>query len=590
LDDVRKDAIIGCAPAPVTRVLPDAAGRYAPVFPGWGHYHYPISTHNDSAQYYFDQGLSLYYGYHLTESLASFREASLKDSNCVMTWWGQALAMGPYYNNTYTYRMPEDVLAVLAKMRRLASMGATTGAADARGKGSADASRKKRETARGKEATDATGKKRETAMVREASAATAREKDLVAAMEQRYSSDVTDSRRPALNRAYSEAMKGLIGKYPADRDIKALYIDGVMSEHAWDMFSPAGEARPWTPELVKYCEEILAADGNHPAALHYHIHLLEASHHPEATLASAEKLPQLMPGVAHMVHMASHSFQRTGLYARGAEINDTASAAQRVFVGLAPHLGLTPEIIHYHAVEAYCALSGGMYVKAAEEGENCRKIARPRMSPTTTYLQYLYMMPAFVDVRMGKWQAILDRPAPDDSWVYSAILNEFARGLAFVRKGNPTAASGCLDSLRARKGDKVLSEPVHQGSSPIVGVLVAEGILEGEILFAEGKTDEAMAAFGRAIRAEDGMAYVEPKDWVLPARHFAGACLLKAGRPADAEKMYREDLVHNPGSGWALLGLAQSLEMQGKKGAAECRARAAAAFLKAEERPTGSVY
>jgi tetratricopeptide (TPR) repeat protein len=539
--DRPKDGIVDCAPLPATHLLPAADGRYAPVFPGWGHYHYPISTSNDSSQFYFDQGLSLYYGYHLTESLASFREAARKDSNCLMVYWGQALAMGPYYNNTYTYKMPADVLPVLATMDRLAV------------------------------------------------AAPARERDLAAAMDRRYSGDVTDSRRPALNHAYSEAMKGLIGKYPGDKDIKALYIDGVMSEHAWDMYTPAGEPKPWTPELVRFCEEILAADGYHPAALHYHIHLIEASYHPEATLTSADKLKDLMPGVPHMVHMASHSYQRVGFYSKGAYINDSANAAQRVFVGLAPNLSLTRDVIHYHAVEAYCALSGGMYAKAAEEGEMCHQIAKPRLNHTTTYLQYLSMMSVFVDIRMGKWQSILDRPAPFWTLVYSAILSDFARGLAFVRKGDLTAAGASLDSLRSRKIDGILSEPVHQGSSPIKGVTIAENILEAEILYAQGKTDASMAAFERAIRIEDGMAYVEPKDWVLPVRHFAGACLLKARRPMEAEKMYREDLIHNPGSGWALLGLAQSLEAQGKD-AAEYRARAAAAFVKAEEMPPGSVY
>ena len=98
-----------------------------------------------------------------------------------------------------------------------------------------------------------------------------------------------------------------------------------------------------------------------------------------------------------------------------------------------------------------------------------------------------------------------------------------------------------------------------------------------------------MAAFDRAIRTEDGMAYVEPKDWVLPVRHFAGACLLRLKRPVEAEKMYREDLVHSPGCGWSLLGLAQSLEAQGKD-AAQYRAAAVAAFAKAEEVPPGSAY
>src|ERR1700743_3715914 len=99
------------APGPAT-LNPASDGRYAPVFPGWGRHHYSVSTSDDSAQFYFDQGLNLYYSYHLTESAASFREAQQKDSRCAMAYWGEALAMGPYYNSAYVYKMPPDILSV----------------------------------------------------------------------------------------------------------------------------------------------------------------------------------------------------------------------------------------------------------------------------------------------------------------------------------------------------------------------------------------------------------------------------------------------------------------------------------------------
>jgi len=49
------------------------------------------------------------------------------------------------------------------------------------------------------------------------------------------------------------------------------------------------------------------------AALHYYIHLTEASRHPETALPYADALKDLMPGVGHMVHMSTHSYQRNGL-------------------------------------------------------------------------------------------------------------------------------------------------------------------------------------------------------------------------------------------------------------------------------------
>ena len=43
-----------------------------------------------------------------------------------------------------------------------------------------------------------------------------------------------------------------------------------------------------------------------------------------------------------------------------------------------------------------------------------------------------------------------------------------------------------------------------------------------------------------------------------------GAALLEAGRPADAERVYREDLKQHPHNGWSLLGLQQALKAQDK--------------------------
>jgi len=111
-------ATIGCAPPLNPSALrADEQGKFAPLFTGWGHYSYKVHTSSDSAQLYFDQGLNLYYSYHLREALASFKEAARFDPECTMAYWGQALAMGPYYNS-YTYKMPAAVLPVLEQMNR----------------------------------------------------------------------------------------------------------------------------------------------------------------------------------------------------------------------------------------------------------------------------------------------------------------------------------------------------------------------------------------------------------------------------------------------------------------------------------------
>lgn len=546
------EPVLSCAPPANSPVQADADGRFAPPFPGWGHYHYGISTRDDSAQYYFDQGLSLYYSYHLAESIASFKEAEVKDSHCAMAWWGDALAHGPYYNSTYTYKMPSDILPILEKMNALARR------------------------------------------------ASEKEKDLIAALNQRYSTDTTDSRRATLNAAWSQATKGLISKYPNDNDIKALYIDGVMTEHAWDMWDSKGNPKPWTPELVKDCEEILKTNPDHPAALHYHIHLLEASFHPEATLASADRLKDLMPGVAHMVHMASHSYQRTGNYSLGVAVNDSSNANLRNYSALAPNLRLPSELIHYDAVEAFCGMNGAMLAKSFAAALRCRAIATARKGVVSTNLQYLSMMPEFVLVRLGKWPEILDQPIPDRSWVYASLISHFARGMAYIRTGSRPAALACLDSIKEEMKDPVLRQHFLPFNEPIKGATVAKDILEGEIFFARGRHEEAIAAFRRAIDAEDEITYLEPKEWPLPARQFAAYYLQKLNNYRDADRLYREDLAENPGNGWSLTGLAEIFDFAWKSSQSYplprndsgnlYHARARAAFGYAEQQPTAAIY
>jgi hypothetical protein len=86
-----------------------------------------------------------------------------------------------------------------------------------------------------------------------------------------------------------------------------------------------------------------------------------------------------------------------------------------------------------------------------------------------------------------------------------------------------------------------------------------------------------------AMKLEDALNYTEPPDWYYPIRHSLGVVLLRAGKAADAEQIYREDLVRFPENGWALYGLGQSLRAQGKAAEADkVAARLTLAWAKAD--------
>jgi tetratricopeptide (TPR) repeat protein len=538
------ETIIGCAP-PEAPPAADNNGKFITSLPGLGKHVYMISTRTDSAQLYFNQGINFYYSYHLRESLASFKEAARFDSTAAMAYWGQALSMGPYFN-VYTYKMKAGVPAALAAMNR--------------------------------HRFDATKK----------------EQALMDAMEKRYSSDTTNADRARLDRAYAGALSALVQAYPGDNDIKALYIDAVMLEHKWDFWTTDRTPKEWTPELMTICESILKDDPHHPAALHYYIHLTEASARPSLALAGAEALRNEMPGVGHMVHMATHMYQRNGLFLKGVTVNEDANTVYNTEDSLAPMLSLGKNnVIHIYAVQSYCAMNAGMYRKGGPIYERAREkvVAGKPTFEQDPYAQWVYMLPVQARVRLGKWDEILQADAPDRRWRYAQVLDHFARGMAHVRQNNPGAAKADLDSLELNLQDSLLGIRIMPFNKPAECGRIAAGILRAEILFAEGRRQDAIAVFNVAVAGEDSLIYREPQQWLIPARQYLGACLLKMNKVREAEKVYRLDLDRNPGNGWSLLGLYQSLAAQGRaREAAGYKERYRKAFEACDVRPAASVF
>jgi tetratricopeptide (TPR) repeat protein len=543
--DYKRRDVIGCAPTSFDEIIADENGKFISVLPGWGKYSYAVSTSNDSAQFYFNQGLNLYYSFHLKQALASFKEAARFDKTCVMAYWGQALSMGPYYNGP-SYKMSKQVPAVVKIMSSY-----TSNAND-------------------------------------------KEKKLIYAMQQRYSEDTTNADRLQLDKNYASAMASLIKVYPEDNDIKALYIDAVMLQHKWDFWNNKGKPKDWTPELVTFCEQIIKKEPLHPGALHYYIHVTEASKHPEVALKSANVLKDVMPGTAHMVHMASHMYQRNGQFAAGVYVNEDANAASNFVDSLLPSIGDGQNtIIHYFAVQSYCAMNAGMYEKAMPVYLRARNRVVELNGPleNLTYMQFVYMMPVMAAVRLGKWEHILASAPVDRKWKYAAILEDFAKGMAYVRSKNYKAAAVSLFRIDSNIRDSLLGVRRWVFNKPVQSCRIAADILRGELLQAQGKTYEAIAAFKRAIEEEDKLIYSEPQDWLIPSRQYLGNLFLKLNRIKEAEQVYHEDLAWHPGNGWSLLGLQKCLLAQNKKKeAANYKAAFQKAFREADAIPVASVF
>lgn len=521
-----------------------APGQIAPILEGLGNYHRAITTSAERAQIFFDQGLRLAYSFNHAEALRSFKEAARLDPDCAMAYWGQGLVQGPNIN----VPMPPE--------NRAPAYEATQKAMALREK-----------------ASDV-------------------ERDLIEALAVRYVAADAKEDRAALDAAFAEAMGKLAEKHPEDDDIAVLYGAALMEKNPWYYWTPDGSPRAGTKTVIQQIEKVLARTPDHPGALHYHIHIVEASNSPEQAEPSADRLIKLMPGAGHMVHMPSHIYMRVGRFDDAIESNRLAILADETYITQCRAQGIYPLAYYPHNMHfmGWAAVESGQSRMAVEAARKMEAHVPKGNDPGALALKQTFLAtPIYTLARFCMWDEILAEPKPADDMVFVTGIWHYARGRAFAAKGDIAAGRAELAALReVAKHESIAKLPV--GFSMATTVLsIAEHVVEADLAAAEGATEKAVALYETAIRLQDNMTYDEPPDWHYPVRQSLGAVLLEAGRAAEAEAVYWNDLSRNRQNPWSLFGLAQALDAQGKaEQAAEVRTRLEGRWTHADVEPTSS--
>ncbi len=533
-------ATFGCASAPKS----EASASGARLYDGYGTYHRAITSKSAEAQRWFDQGLQMLYGFNHDEAIRSFERAAELDPKSGMAWWGIAYAHGLHINN------PEMT--------------------EAASKAAYDASRE--------------------ALAR-LDGATQVEQELIRAVAQRYAWPVPADRKP-LDEAYAAAMESTAKKYPNDVDVAALYAESLMDLQPWDYWTHSGEPKGRALEIVSVLEHAMQLDPKHPGANHFYIHAVEASNAPERAVAASERLSNLVPGSGHLVHMPSHIWIRVGRYADAEETNARAIEVDRKYFALAP----PPDFYSLYFVHnihflTYAAMMEGRFSTAMEAARTLEREVPPQFVENHTKIaDGMLPVPFHVMLRFGRWQEILDEPAPADFRLMSRAIRHYARTVALAnlaRTADARTELATFDALAKQIDDTWL---VGNNKAPYV-LSISRALAEGEVLYNEGKREEAFASLREAVRLEDDLVYDEPPGWMQPARHALGALLLVDGRAAEAEEVYRADLQRHPGNGWSLTGLRAALAQTGKEPEAKALdAQIAKAWARSDERPTVSCY
>ncbi len=508
------------------------AKRYA----GFGNYTREITTDSAAAQEWFDQGIQLMYGFNHDEAIRSFEMAAEVDPSAAMAWWGIAYCQGININD------PE-----MTEERSKA----------------------------GRRAVDKA--------LAELDDESAVEWALVGALDERYEWPAPED-RSGLDRAYAGAMEEVYARFSDDGDVGALYSEALMNLQPWDYWENDGTPKGQITKVVKVLERVMREHPEHPGAKHFYIHAVEASSNPDRAVAAAEELIDMVPGSGHLVHMPSHIFIRVGRYEDAAASNMAAIEADRAYFRDAPEPGLYA-MYYGHNVHflAFASMMSGNYERAIGAARDLEaEIPEAALRGYAGLIDGIMPSSLHVMIRFGKWEEILEEPDYPEYRLMSRATWSYARSVACSALGRTTQARREMAEFERRIG--LVPEEWYVMQNPVGNILpIARAMVKGELLYREGKKEEAFAILREGIVVEDQLIYDEPPGWMLPVRHALGALLVESGEFVEAEKLYREDLEFNRGNGWALVGLRESLVGQGKMGEAmKLDDRISAAFADAD--------
>jgi tetratricopeptide (TPR) repeat protein len=477
---------------------------------GLGTWRHPIATSNPEAQKFFDQGLALVYGFNRYEALRSFRKASELDPDAALPWWGMAMAQGPHINMD----IDGDV-----DMRRYCDAAAS-------------------------------GLRLKNAPPRE-----------------RAYLEAANRRCPEeRGSAYIDAMRALMEKYPYDPDAQTFFAESIMTAVRWRWYDRDGKPAPGVLEAERALEQVLRRFPDHPGANHLYIHIVESSPAPERAIPSAQRLMGIVPAAGHLVHMPGHIWMRLGDYETVAAVNERAAELDRRYM---QQTGVHGAYDGYYAHNLQFLLAArwmlGRADKALQAADALEGAMQPMVAAMPDFMDPYLGIKMMTQLRFGQWDAVLAAPEPDPKFLVNAAMFHYGRAVALAHKHD---RAGVLREQSAFETARAKAPPDRPWSLNKASDVLA---MASEIVAAQAAETPAASIphWKRAVDIEDGFSYDEPPPWYYPVRESLGAALLRAGRPAAAEAVYREGDRRTPHDGRMLFGLLQSLEAQGKLDAAE---------------------
>ena len=492
--------------------------RHAPTQQGAGANLGTVAFPNSgarAAQASFLRGVALLHSFEYTEAAESFQASEKADKTFALAYWLDA------FTNSHLLWGEDDPAAARAV---LAKLGPTPAA-------------------------------------RLAKAKTDRERAYGAAVEAFYADTSLDVRA----NTFADSMRHLTSRYPKDLEAAAFASLAIQM---------ADERDQHRAEAIALAERVVRESPNHPGAVHYLIHATDAPAYAARGLAAARAYAKVAPESEHAQHMPSHIFLQLGLWDEAAASDERSWKASRDWV---KRRGASGADLDFHDLQwlQYMYLQQGRYALARSILDTARAVLAgvDLSAPEHVDAQFAVRTLAFqYGVDAGDWR---DTPTTAEAPMFGpfgsmrammfTMGGTYQRGFAAAVAGDTATASKVAARFRA------MSDSFHTRRPTFLDVGARE--IEAVIATKRGHADQAIQLLQEASAMEDKFPFVGPPNLVV-AHEMLGEALLGAGRPAEAQVAYEQELKLTPNRSKGLLGLSKARLARGDSaGAAEAARR-----------------
>lgn len=483
------------------------AGQQTPAAPEkLGKVHFPVSCSAD-AQQQFDRALAMLHSFWYPQGMEAFTGLTTTNPDCAMAYWG---------------------IAMSARANPL--VGAPNPAAVERGWQAVE-------------------------KAKAAGAPTPRERDYIAAMEAYYQ-DSQKRDYPTRVLAYEAAMEQVYRRYPDDAE-GALFYALAINEAVTVLPADKSYARP--QKAGQILEGVLAAQPDHPGALHYLIHSYDFPSLAARGLPAAERYADVAPSAPHALHMPSHVYSMLGMWQESIRSNQASLRVAKTYV---------------HAMDfmVYAYLQGVQDGEAQRLLEASRALQETQAPPATASPTGAILgvhtafaaIPARYALERGRWadaRTLQLRPA----YPAADAITHFARAMGAARTGDVAGARKEIDQLQALRATLKQAQDVYWATQVEIQRLAAEAWTA----HAAGRKSEALTLMHAAADMEDASEkHVAMENRLWPMRELLGELLLAVNRPAEALRAFELSFKAAPNRFRGFYGAAKAAERLGDRAGA----------------------